>query len=410
MASTINASTSAGLVQTADTSGVLALQTANTTAVTLDASQNATFAGSVKTNTLTSAASTALTLQSAGTTAITVDTSQNVGIGTASPSVKLHVKSTANDVLMVESTNTYSFLDFTNPTGTAGIGNTGNAMRFDTGGSERMRIDSFGNVGIGNTSPTATLDTYIGSGPTSFGTFANSVRINGGNTSGKYVSLTFGGYGSNAPVAISYAVTTGTGNTNGDLIFGTRSVTTDTLPTERMRIDSSGNLLLNTTSPSSGGSLGNSVLTLKSSGTATAWGVGPTSSYGIFYVVNSSGTGVSLTSGNTSWAAQSDERLKDIIEPITNATQKVSTLRAVIGKYKTDAEGTRRSFLLAQDVKAVLPEVIDTAEDEQGTLSIRYTEVIPLLVASIQELKAINDTQAETINALTARVTALEGA
>jgi len=40
MTTTINASTSAGLVNTADTSGVLALQTAGTTAVTVDASQN----------------------------------------------------------------------------------------------------------------------------------------------------------------------------------------------------------------------------------------------------------------------------------------------------------------------------------------------------------------------------------
>ena len=40
---------------------------------------------------LSSASATALTLQSAGTTAITVDTSQNVGIGTASPTSKLHV-------------------------------------------------------------------------------------------------------------------------------------------------------------------------------------------------------------------------------------------------------------------------------------------------------------------------------
>jgi hypothetical protein len=44
MAVTINASTSAGLVQTADTSGVLQLQTAGTTAVTVDASQNLAFA------------------------------------------------------------------------------------------------------------------------------------------------------------------------------------------------------------------------------------------------------------------------------------------------------------------------------------------------------------------------------
>jgi hypothetical protein len=45
MTTTINASTTAGLVQTADTSGVLALQTAGTTAVTVDASQNVTLAG-----------------------------------------------------------------------------------------------------------------------------------------------------------------------------------------------------------------------------------------------------------------------------------------------------------------------------------------------------------------------------
>ena len=48
MTSTINASTSAGIVQTADTSGTLALQTGGTTAVTIDASQNITLAGWAK--------------------------------------------------------------------------------------------------------------------------------------------------------------------------------------------------------------------------------------------------------------------------------------------------------------------------------------------------------------------------
>jgi hypothetical protein len=108
----------------------------------------------------------------------------------------------------------------------------------------------------------------------------------------------------------------------------------------------------------------------------------------IFWVLNASNTGVSLTDGNTSWAAQSDERTKDIIEPIGDALNKINSLRAVIGKYKTDKEGARRSFLIAQDVQKVLPEVVDTDTDEQGTLSIRYTEVIPLLVASIKELSS----------------------
>ena len=47
MASIINAATSGGLITTADTSGILQLQTAGTTAVTVDASQNVTFVGSI---------------------------------------------------------------------------------------------------------------------------------------------------------------------------------------------------------------------------------------------------------------------------------------------------------------------------------------------------------------------------
>jgi hypothetical protein len=96
--------------------------------------------------------------------------------------------------------------------------------------------------------------------------------------------------------------------------------------------------------------------------------------------------GVYLSYGATSWTSASDEREKDIIEPITNAANKVSQLRAVIGKYKTDAEDTRRSFLIAQDVQAVLPEAVDASNPEK--LGVQYTDVIPLLVAAIKELKA----------------------
>jgi hypothetical protein len=102
-----------------------------------------------------------------------------------------------------------------------------------------------------------------------------------------------------------------------------------------------------------------------------------------------SGSGVFLAHNATSWASTSDERRKDIIEPITDAANKVSQLRAVIGKFKTDEEGTRRPFLIAQDVQAVLPEAVQTQEDEDGEfLGMSYTDVVPLLVAAIKELKA----------------------
>ena len=49
-----------------------------------------------------------------------------------------------------------------------------------------------------------------------------------------------------------------------------------------------------------------------------------------------------------------------------------------------------RSFLIAQDVQAVLPEAVTSVTQEDGSdiLSLAYTETIPLLVAAIQELKA----------------------
>ena len=105
---------------------------------------------------------------------------------------------------------------------------------------------------------------------------------------------------------------------------------------------------------------------------------------GAYVMANTNG--VRLSNGGTSWASDSDERVKDIIEPILDAANKVLTLRAVIGKYKTDKDGTRRSFLIAQDVQAVLPEAVF---DEQGTLMLAYTDTIPLLVAAIKEQQAI---------------------
>lgn len=186
-------------------------------------------------------------------------------------------------------------------------------------------------------------------------------------------------------------------------------ITMDTNGSEKFRIDSSGNLLVGTTSNARGNrllvngtSLGATpVISISSNynqyglDVNGAGGVRSDGSYLSFETVATSGDrsiyfsagksgGVYLIAGATSWTSSSDERVKDIIGPITNATEKVSSLRAVIGKYKTDEEGTRRSFLIAQDVQAVLPEAVNVQNDEQGTLGLQYTDVIPLLVAAIK--------------------------
>jgi hypothetical protein len=109
--------------------------------------------------------------------------------------------------------------------------------------------------------------------------------------------------------------------------------------------------------------------------------------------------GVSLGAGGTSWASASDENMKDITDEIDNASDAVRLLRAVYFTWKHDSEKTPHVGLIAQDVQVVLPEAVDKTED--GTLMLRYSDVIPLLVGAIKE-------QADQIDALITRIEWLE--
>jgi len=205
--------------------------------------------------------------------------------------------------------------------------------------------------------------------------------------------------------------------TGTSTLTGTVTATTITSPastaltfqyggTTGATLNTSGNLLVGTTSAFVSGT-GTKVQNLSVYGSrdtsATAgkyWTFGGDGSNS-FTLFNQTPTGVYVADGGTSWNAFSDERLKTDLVPITDAVSKVSTLRAVTGRLKTDEEGTSRVFLIAQDVQAVLPEAVHVGEDEDKTLGLAYTEVIPLLVAAIKELSAKND-------ALEARLAALE--
>ena len=206
--------------------------------------------------------------------------------------------------------------------------------------------------------------------------------------------------------------TTGTADT-GQWFPAADTIAWSTAGTEKVRITSGGSVTINTNADLGSGSKLNIVntayiLSARSSSAAAGryvdFYIDSASTLGI--VQGGSTPGVGLTYGATSWSALSDETQKDIIEPITNGLEKISSLRSVIGKYKFDDDEKRRSFLIAQDVEKVLPEAVDSLIDiktEMPLLNLRYTDLIPLLVSAIKDLKTITEAQA-------ARITALETA
>jgi hypothetical protein len=320
--------------------------------------------------------------------------------------------------------------------------------------TERMRLDASGNVGIGTTAPTQKIQGVIGTTgglPATSGT-TQSHGILRLNTSNVGTCLDFGVDGATTAaswiqaaaqnnlatnwalalnpnggnVGINIAAPTGNlqviGAAGSELIIGYAGAATNYMDAatqifrnaskaETMRIDSGGFTYTNCTSSVASVS---SYSNIAFNG-AAYFGISIKTTYGgagstFAAFINSAGTRQGSIYANATSSVQfltsSDYRLKENIAPMTGALAKVSALKPVTYNWKSD--GSASQGFIAHELAEVSPECVGgekDAVDAEGKPQYQGVDtsfLVATLTAAIQEQQA-------TIEALTARITALEG-
>ena len=245
-----------------------------------------------------------------------------VGIGTSSPSALIHGNGSSVSALLLTTNSYTSGTEFkVQGDGASYIYNKQNAMlRFGTNNLERIRITSAGNVGIGTTSAVANLE--IKKTVSTTGSMTDTaLHLTTDATTGRKLNIGFGlggGVANTNAAVIGFHVTSGTGATQGDLFFSTRSGTSDAVPTERVRINSAGNIGIGTASPS---------FRLQVSGTNTQIGIESTTSNqnaSLYYTANGANqweVGTNITAGLN----------YEVYDRVNNASRLVVTHDAKVG-------------------------------------------------------------------------------
>ena len=399
--------------------------------------------------------------------AVTIDANGNLGIGTSSPST-FSANSTYSTQLAIVKTDQsttlgayyqsgitqYAYINSANA-----ANNTANPLVFSNGANtERMRIDVSGNLGIGTASPAYKLDingsVRVGSPSSAYSTFLNSnanwnydeliIQRNSSNTSNvRFMGLYLDGdttgntnFSAYPSLQVAYSGTPTTGSTSIGLSASLNIATVSSMTfsrnvsgtsTESMRIDSSGRLLVGTTTPydvNSIATFSNSNHAISAVTTTTGGGwyaieCGRTGSTGKFigftYPGPSTEVGsISYNGTNTLYNATSDQRLKENIVDAETAFETINKIKIRSFDW-IESKVHETHGVIAQELQQIAPQcVTEGTTNEDGSMGspwqVDTSPLIPLLTKAIQELKALVDTQANTITQLQADVAVLKGA
>jgi hypothetical protein len=270
-------------------------------------------------------------------------------------------------------------------------------IAFAEGGTEVMRIDSSGNVGLGVT-------------PSAWGSNFKAVQLGlGGNigaqTGARTIELACNAYNNSGwkyqatdKATLYYQYDGGhywsraaSGTAGNAITF-----------TDVMALDSSGNLLFNKTSTAAS----SSGICFQTNDTSQFYRGGDGSAIQFFRSATQVGR-IDVSGSATSYVTSSDYRLKEDVQPMTGALAKVAALKPVTYKWKVD--GSDGEGFIAHELAEVVPDCVTgekDAVDAEGNpvyQGIDTSFLVATLTAAIQEQQAI-------ITSLTARIAALEGA
>ena len=325
-----------------------------------------------------------------------IDSTGNVGIGTDSPSEAL----TVSGNIQIEDSDGYLQFKDSNAGADNKLRRIYNAeqnlyisRRNDDGTIESndVIIDSSGRVGIGTSSPLNKLDVEA-----TQDTLANV--LSNGSYAAKFSSTTSGDTGRTQGILLSavnantrgvalLAEAQGSNNAHNFVIATSAASST---PTERMRIDASGNLLVGRTSATAAS--GDNGIVLSPLGFIYSAKEGTSAQTHIGFINNTDATATTVgtirTSGSTtSYNTSSDERLKENITDSADAGSKIDAIQ--IRQFDWKADGLHQDYgVIAQELVEVAPEAVSEGDIEEDMMGVDYSKLVPMLIKEVQSLRS----------------------